>query len=117
MCGEGGGRNHREGQGLWSAEGSRPHLKAFQFQVIENIVPAKQNMAGDSAAICPLAQSVTSGSSLSLSKRGLPLAAYYGNKPGVPCLDEARAGWLDHSKHLIQRANETLSLGLELGTK
>lgn len=60
MCGEGGGRNHREGQGLWSAEGSRPHLKAFQFQVIENIVPAKQNMAavfcGDlpSGPVCDL---------------------------------------------------------------
>lgn len=34
MCGEGGGRNHREWRGLWSAEGSRPHLRAFQLQVI-----------------------------------------------------------------------------------
>lgn len=31
MYGEDGGRNHGAWQGLWSAEESTPHLKAFQF--------------------------------------------------------------------------------------
>lgn len=30
MYGEGGGRNHREWQGLWSAAENKPYLKAFQ---------------------------------------------------------------------------------------
>lgn len=66
-----------------------------------------------SVVICPLAQSVTPGSSPSLSKRGLPSAAYCGNKPEVLCL--ARASWLDLQQSPDPRSKLDLLLGTGVG--
>lgn len=93
MCGEGGGRSHREWQACGQLKGAGPTLEHSKSKSFKTWCQPSKIWLQHSVVTCPLAWSVTSGSNPTLSKRGPPLAANCGNKPRILCLDEARAAW------------------------